>query len=55
MIFAAEHAGFMTLVVSSKRGTLEGVRGVISHGFLALISFYKSHSHASLLREFKEQ
>jgi hypothetical protein len=25
-IFAAEHAGFVTLVVSSKRGTLEGVR-----------------------------
>jgi len=49
LIFAAEHAGFVTLVVSSKRGTLEGVRGVILHGFLALISFYKSHSHASLL------
>jgi hypothetical protein len=30
------------LVVSSKRGTLEGVRGVILHGFLALISFYKA-------------
>jgi hypothetical protein len=47
LIFTAEHAGFVTLVVSSKRGTLEGVRGVILHGFLALISFYKSHSHAS--------
>jgi hypothetical protein len=32
----------MTLVVSSKRGTLEGVRGVILHGFLTLISFYKA-------------
>jgi len=42
LIFAAEHAGFVTLVVSSKRGTLEGVRGVILHGFLALISFYKA-------------
>jgi hypothetical protein len=47
LIFAAEHAGFVTLVVSSKRGTIEGVRGVILHGFLALISFYKCHSHAS--------
>jgi hypothetical protein len=55
MIFAAEHAGCMTLVVSSKRGTLKGVRGVILHGFLALISFYKNHSHTSLLREFREQ
>jgi hypothetical protein len=35
LIFVAEHAGFVTLVVSSKRGTLEGVRGVILHGFLA--------------------
>jgi hypothetical protein len=34
---------------------LEGVRGVILHGFLALISFYKSHSHTSLLGEFREQ
>jgi len=42
LIFAAEHAGFVALVVSSKRGTLEGVRGVILNGFLALISFYKA-------------
>jgi hypothetical protein len=26
LIFAEEHAGFVILVVSSKRGTLEGVR-----------------------------
>jgi hypothetical protein len=49
LIFAAEHASFVFLVVSSKRGTLKGARGVILHGFLALISFYKSHIHASLL------
>jgi hypothetical protein len=42
LIFAAEHAGFVTLVVSSKRGTLEGIIGVILHGFLTLISFYKA-------------
>jgi hypothetical protein len=42
LIFPTEHAGFVTLVVSSKRGTLEGVRGVILHGFLTLISFYKA-------------
>jgi hypothetical protein len=54
LILAAVDAGFVTLVVSSKRGTLEGVRGVILHGFLALISFYKTHSHASLLKEFRE-
>jgi hypothetical protein len=42
LIFAAEHAGFVTLGVSSKRGTLEGVRWVILHEFLALISFYKA-------------
>jgi hypothetical protein len=41
LIFAIEHAGLVTLVVSSKRGTLEGVGRVILHGFLALISFYK--------------
>jgi hypothetical protein len=55
LIFAVEHVGCMTLVVSSKRGTLERVRGVILHGFLALISFYKSHNHTSLLSEFREQ
>jgi hypothetical protein len=54
LIFTAEHAGCMTLVVSSKRG-LEWVKWVILHEFLALISFYKSHSHTSLLREFREQ
>jgi hypothetical protein len=42
LILAVEHAGFVTLVVSSKRGTLEGVRGVILHGFLTLTSFYKA-------------
>jgi hypothetical protein len=42
LIFVAEHAGFVTLVVSSKRGTLEGVRGVILHGFLTLTSFFKA-------------
>jgi hypothetical protein len=42
LIFAAEHAGFVTLVVYSKKGTLKGVRGVILHGFLILISFYKA-------------
>jgi hypothetical protein len=54
LIFAAKHAGFVTLIVYSNRGTLEGVKRVILHGFLALISFYKSHSHTSLLEEFRE-
>jgi uncharacterized coiled-coil protein SlyX len=52
LIFAAEHAGFVTLVVSSKRGTLEGVREVILHGFLALSSFYKAIAMPPCWREF---
>jgi len=52
LIFTAEHAGFVTLVVSSKRGTLEGVREVILHGFLTLISFYKAIAMPPCWREF---
>jgi hypothetical protein len=55
LILTAEHAGFVTLVVSSKRGTLEGVRGVILHGFLTLISFYKAIDMPPCWREFREQ
>jgi hypothetical protein len=54
LIFAAEHAGFMTLVVSSKRGTLEEVRGVILHGFLTLSSFYKAIVMPPWWKEFWE-
>jgi hypothetical protein len=42
LIFTAKHAGFVTLVVSSKRGTLEEVRRVILHGFLSLIPSIKA-------------
>jgi hypothetical protein len=33
LIFVGEHAGFVTLVVSSKRGTLEGVEKSFYMGF----------------------
>jgi len=52
LIFATKQAGFVTLVVSSKRGTLEGVRGVILHGFLTIISFYKAIAMPPCWREF---
>lgn len=42
LIFTAEHAGFVFLVVSSSRGTLKEGRWVIVHGFLALVFFYKA-------------
>jgi len=42
LIFAAEHVGFMTLVVSCKRGTLKGGRGVFLHGLQTLMLLYKA-------------
>jgi len=48
LIFAAEHAGFIFLVVSCKRWTLEGGRGVFLHGLQTLELLYKAIAIPSL-------
>jgi hypothetical protein len=42
LIFAVEQASFVTLVVSCKRGNLEGGRGVFLYGLQTLMLLYKA-------------